>query len=234
MASDWLGIGVEIRGRCPSCGAPAMVNAAVLDMLCAACQATISMPRTEWIVALGRIVKEAANGTNCSGIPIPLGQLVEPHFVWEIELPHCGKCSATLEMSDAVERAGSGSTYCVSCGAKTSLRNLHPELTGMQVVAVGEDPNMLPTGLTGTAPPSSARPTRFPCPGCGASLPIDGSARSVSCEYCKTEAFLPDELWRRFHPTTTLRRWHLWADAGPLRAREAWDLEQRRAGKRHH
>ena len=231
MAADWIGIAVEIRGRCHKCGQPAMVNAAVLEMTCASCQASIAIPRTEWIIALGRIVKEAADGSSCSGLAMPLGEVVEPNVVWEIEAPRCGKCSATLEMSDAVERAGGGSSFCVSCGTKTSLRNLHPELTGMAVVAVGEDPDMLPTGLTGTPPPSSTRPARFPCPGCGASLPVDGTARSVSCEYCRTQAFLPDELWRRFHPATTLRRWYLWADAGPLRAREAWDLEQRRAGR---
>lgn len=40
----------------------------------------------------------------------------------------------------------------------------------------------------------------FPCPTCGAHLPVDGSTQTPRCAYCGTEVLLPVEIWTRFHP----------------------------------
>ena len=230
-ASQWIGIAVEVRGRCLACGNPVMVNAAVKELTCPSCLGTVALPRGDWWSVLERIVTDGAHGLGKTGVSLPLGQLAEPSIRWFPQAPLCGKCQAPLELGGALGRGVGSSIACAKCGEKALLRSLQPDLTGMSVLAVGEDPDQLPSGLDGPRPPAAAEPVRFPCPACGASLPVDGSKRTVGCEFCHTQAFLPDELWRRFHPVKVIRRWHLWADVGPLRAREAREQAARDAAE---
>jgi predicted RNA-binding Zn-ribbon protein involved in translation (DUF1610 family) len=230
-ASQWIGIAVEIRGRCLSCGNPLMVNAAVKELTCPSCLGTVALPRGDWMSVLERIVKDGAHGLGASDVSMPLGQLAEPSIRWFPQAPPCGKCKEPLELGGALARGVGGSIACARCGEKVLLRSLQPDLTGMSVLAVGEDPDQLPSGIDGPMPPAAAEPVRFPCPACGASLPVDGTKRTMGCEFCHTQAFLPDELWRRFHPVKVIRRWHLWADVGPLRASEARAQAERDAAE---
>lgn len=49
----------------------------------------------------------------------------------------------------------------------------------------------------------SAVPIKFDCTNCGARLHVDGSVKTLTCTYCKTEMLLPESIWRRFHPEET-------------------------------
>jgi hypothetical protein len=47
----------------------------------------------------------------------------------------------------------------------------------------------------------SQTPFNFPCSNCGAHLIVDGSTQTPVCTYCHVQTLLPEDVWRRFHPT---------------------------------
>jgi hypothetical protein len=52
-----------------------------------------------------------------------------------------------------------------------------------------------------------SKPVIFKCPSCLAGLDIDGARRIVSCRYCDSDIYLPDDLWMHLNPTVKRARW---------------------------
>jgi hypothetical protein len=48
--------------------------------------------------------------------------------------------------------------------------------------------------------PFPSGPIQFQCAKCGSSLPVDGSAQMLTCNYCKAQTLLPEAIWLRFRP----------------------------------
>jgi len=44
------------------------------------------------------------------------------------------------------------------------------------------------------------------CPSCAASLEVDGKSRITGFNYCGNDVYLPDSVWRKFHPAGRKRR----------------------------
>ena len=54
------------------------------------------------------------------------------------------------------------------------------------------------------------RPVMMSCLHCGGALEITSeTSRIVACQYCDTDHYLPDELWRRLHPLKKRTPWYL-------------------------
>jgi hypothetical protein len=54
------------------------------------------------------------------------------------------------------------------------------------------------------------RPVVMSCPKCSASLDITtDSQRTTTCSYCRTDVYLPDDLWRRLHPVKKAEYWYI-------------------------
>jgi len=48
------------------------------------------------------------------------------------------------------------------------------------------------------------------CPACGAALHVAAErARLAPCDYCRTDVYLPDDVWARLHPSDTIRHWYV-------------------------
>lgn len=60
-----------------------------------------------------------------------------------------------------------------------------------------------------TADSPGAKPTVMACMSCGGSLPVDGSARLVTCQYCDANNYLPDGLWLALHPAAKRETWYV-------------------------
>ncbi|MBC8043379.1 MAG: hypothetical protein IAF08_08025 [Rhizobacter sp.] len=85
-------------------------------------------------------------------------------------------------------------------------------LRGRRQFLLGEDAGQLPsdTPREGKAIAfDEAKPEIFQCPTCSAALKVDGSSRMITCSYCNTPSYFPDELWRRLHPATQAFPWYL-------------------------
>jgi hypothetical protein len=78
------------------------------------------------------------------------------------------------------------------------------------------------------------RPVMMQCPACGGPLPITAaSPRTVRCGHCTSDVYSPDDLWRRLHPTKTMREWFVRfeGETDAQRERAAEHVRQRQVGE---
>ncbi|MES0489704.1 MAG: hypothetical protein ABUK01_06925 [Leptospirales bacterium] len=73
----------------------------------------------------------------------------------------------------------------------------------------GEDDDLLP--VCPAEKPTSL--IMFTCLQCGGALKItEATPRILSCEYCSTDQYMPDTLWKTLHPIPKKRAWFIrWA-----------------------
>jgi len=65
-------------------------------------------------------------------------------------------------------------------------------------------------GLVLEVDQSAVKAIAMACPQCSGGLLVRHTDdRVITCRYCNTDLFLPDELWRRLHPAKTLCAWTL-------------------------
>src|SRR5262249_37196322 len=73
-------------------------------------------------------------------------------------------------------------------------------------------------------PASASAPVIMRCPECGGSLRVTSdSARTIACDHCNNNVYLPDDLWRSLHPVKRAAFWTI-----------AWDLPPLAEGIREH
>ncbi|MBW2263599.1 MAG: hypothetical protein JRG91_16680 [Deltaproteobacteria bacterium] len=78
-----------------------------------------------------------------------------------------------------------------------------------------------------------AKPVILSCPQCKGSLKVSSrSDRLVPCEYCGSDVYLPDDLWKRLHPVKTSSTWYVRFDGKSQkrleRERETAEQDERR------
>lgn len=222
-----FGIAIELRGECPHCGRPVMVNALTDRIHCPSCLKDRPYPYGEWADLLESAWNLGPNDDpGQGGTTTVLG--ANWHLLYARFDPYCYKCKYDFDMD--LVRATDGPYACPKCGARWHHRPMPDDakaaLPGVRWL-VAEDPRQIPEGRAEAPAPGGAKPILFQCMGCGGSLEVDGSERVVTCKFCDASNFLPDELWLRMHPVDTVRRWFLWCDKGALlRGDEAEDEEE--------
>ncbi len=218
--------GFTTRVDCPFCGQPVPLNAPLERSHCAACLRDFPVPGEIFRRLLVRFDDLYPNGE-----PSALAAIagLQVHVTSAASAPSCEKCGTAFDLA-GVARDALHTFHCTACGDAAVgfppppwLQALVPTATYVAVT----DASALP-GATAAAPARDAsHPVVLPCPQCGAPLHITSdSARTLPCEYCKTDVYLPDDLWRRLHPMKTMAPWFVRFE-GASRA----DLE-REAGAR--
>ncbi|MBI5480080.1 MAG: hypothetical protein HY906_14530 [Deltaproteobacteria bacterium] len=206
---------VEIQGKCGACGNPLAVNALVPQLLCPSCNQMRPLSPEGWKLLLEDALKEApqldvGEGRSTTllshGFTIKYGRID----------PYCVGCKTDVPEEDLEGLAARGFGFCTKCGARLSFRHA-PEGVSPQVppsaILACEDLDQVAGPEGNLEAKEAAKPVNFPCPSCGASLPVDGSSRGVTCKFCNNDSFLPDALWQRFHPVKTVARWWICYDA---------------------
>ena len=211
---------VEIKTVCKSCGNPLPVNALVEKVQCASCQSVASFPYSYWKKSLLESAlteyKELSEG---EGQP---QTLMTGEYTFNItygnQKPRCRKCKTTLDVNKYDEFVSAGKAVCEKCKNPVTARLL-PEDAKQFFPLVkylfGEDSDMfsvVPEGKVSAEIEKSAKPILFTCPSCAGNLKIDGSSRMITCNFCNSEIYLPDDLWMRLHPVKTVDRWYLVLD----------------------
>ena len=243
-------IALEVHHACPKCASPVPINGLVPKLTCGACQAELDNPLLAELARPGYYVKAfdvlrkirsggagdptIRGGTDSAGelrgIIQPAGRTsVSGKISWQD--PVCPRCETPLPVAEQLEVAtAAGRILCPRCGEEggaITVRRVPRELVSPSVDfvthVIGEDPDLLPGPSANVAAPAAAKPVLFLCPACNASLPVNGSSRTVECSYCHASVYLPDELWRRLHPARRIGRWYLWVreDSPTLRAYSA-------------
>ena len=152
------------------------------------------------------------------------------------EAAQCPKCKTPVP-EEAISSTDGCFYICSQCNNNISVRKPDDYITYILPEVkfiVGEEVNQFNTGfkdirkLMDSIPkeqlnqyninpdyfkkPPEDKLLLFTCPACAASLKIDDSKRTITCQYCNAEIYLPDELWHELHPVKTVKRWYILID----------------------
>ena len=211
-----IGICFEIKTKCGYCGNPLLINALVNDVYCNKCNKTSKLSNKLWFSILDDAVKEAPD------MKMNEGQ-TSTSFTGEYTFsllygrqdPKCDECKTEIDPNIINGYTTKGIYECVKCKNKISIRPspdfVKKKFPSAKWVA-GEDSDMFITERKKKKLPASAKPVLFSCPSCAGNLEIDGTDRMVTCEFCDSQIYLPDDLWFRLHPAKTIERWYLCLD----------------------
>lgn len=230
--------GFTMRTECTRCGMPLPLNAPAEVVTCNQCQTEVRVPAALWSYALERF--------ECDERP-PAGKMrtevaTVAGFSLQLQVanmkPLCEKCSAEYPV-EAVAGDAATDFACTSCGDPAStwpapdwLRKGVPTLR--QIISTDPGGATAATGqaLDGQLTEEPA-PVAMACPQCAGSLRITAKhERIVPCQFCNTDVFLPDEVWRRLHPVKTVQWWFAsFEGRTALEAQRDADEAQMRADK---
>lgn len=214
MGTPFAGVMYALSAQCGSCRKAVPINGACESVLCDGCQTPLEagpelfrMIRASASEALAFGEGEGRNGKIFGGshqLDYTYGRLA----------PRCEPdCKTPLPPDEvfALVSSGGGTLACAACQKEVTVRPappwfrdaLHPAVLGL----VGES-------LAAEARAEKADPAavRFHCYHCGASMPLDGESRAVSCAYCHTDLVVPDDIWVRINPVRTVDRWFVLMD----------------------
>ena len=197
---------VKIMDRCPQCGSGLPINGVMRDFHCGACQQTVQFEDSYWQCILEDLDNDYDQGGGSYTINL------QSRVTWKAMKPKCGKCGVDLP----VERIPVGAQRdirCLSCGQSTFTYPapdwMKPILPSLSQIYGGERPagTVLAEAVTAG---EGAKPVILSCPQCRGALTITAdSQRTIACQSCSADVFLPDDLWLRFHPVQTVGRWYL-------------------------
>ena len=196
---------VEFSIRCPRCDRSLPLDGPLEKALCGSCQSCIEIPGDYWTETLAnscRKMQETDEGIGSGSILIGAfhGNLTLARFD-----PYCDNCKTDFEDPWNLEH---GTTYiCRTCGIGYPVQAPPPWLVSEVPrirTLINAILNELPETGTGS---KGIQPEPISCPSCAGHLKVDGSTRFVSCRYCGSQVYLPDELWLRFHGGKRKRRW---------------------------
>ena len=208
------GICIELKTECKNCGTAMPINALVEEVLCHSCQQIQKFSYDYWRKSiLDSAVSEGfkfgeGEGRNQTAMT---GEYTF-HITYGRQHPRCPKCKTGLDDSKFAEYAAAGNAKCAKCQNEVSVReapdNIKKLFPGISYLA-GEDSDMFSSGNHTAIATQASKPIIFTCPSCAGALEIDGKERTVTCKFCNSEIYLPDDLWLRLHPVKTVSRWYL-------------------------
>ncbi|MEO8514145.1 MAG: hypothetical protein ABI543_11325 [Ignavibacteria bacterium] len=193
-----------------------MLNAFTEKILCPSCNKYNNFPEEEWQNLLEDAVKEAPDFNIGEGQPstIMRGQYTY-NLTYGRQDPRCPKCKTGIDIAKLEEYSASGHVKCAKCSNEIFVRKPSELVTAcfpqIQFLA-GEDEDQLVVNPDQGKVPASAKPILFTCPSCAGNLQVDGTDRMITCKFCSSEIYLPDDLWFRLHPAKEVERWYMVLD----------------------
>lgn len=196
-----------------------MLNAMVEDILCPSCNNTNNFSLERWQNLLEDAFEKINEFKPGEGQP---STVMSGEYTYSLlygkQEPRCQKCKQNIDTSKIEEYEGQNHIACTKCSNSIYIRKPIDAITGIfpQIkFLIGEDEDLISVNKTGVKPPESARPVLFICPSCAGNLEIDGTDRMVTCKYCNSQIYLPDDLWFRLHPAEWVSRWYILVDEKP-------------------
>lgn len=233
--------GFTLRTECTSCGMPLPLDRPARTVECGQCHSKVNLPAEVWRFAFERFEgysRPAAGGVDTVTETVAGFRL---HLQVARVGPHCEKCGSALPVAAALVNGG-GDFRCTSCGDAASVWDAPGWLSSLVPTCrylISTDPGggSTPEGVALDAAVAEAiAPVAMPCPQCSASLRITTEhERVVPCQYCRTDVFLPDEVWRRLHPVKTVQWFYAAFEGKTVEQRErdaaAAEVEQLEAAR---
>ena len=204
---------LEISIECPRCDGPVVVNGPFTEFVCPSCEEKIEMTPDIWADLFEDLRDELAEDTDegMGGRSAIWGTYNTALYYGRLA-PYCTECKRDFDMER--DHSGEGELTCPDCGAATPVQQ-PPEWFDR----VFEGARLIVNARAGQSGEEIAQrdigPVMFSCAKCGGSITVTGASRSVECDHCGGSAYLPDDLWNRFHPAPTKLRWFVGFEAEP-------------------
>jgi hypothetical protein len=194
---------VQVLTQCIRCKAGLPLNGPIKNVECTNCLSSLELSSDFWDL-LRDADKQYRKGQG------GYQRNFTTDFRWRVQKPQCGKCEAELPVSE-IPVGTEGAIHCVACGAPSStfpapawLRQVVPN--ALQVFGAERDRED-GQGVV-LQPEDKPAPVAMACPQCNGGLTITAEMeRTIKCQYCQTDVFLPDALWKRLHPVKIATPW---------------------------
>ncbi len=193
-----------------------MLNAFTERILCPSCNKYSEFPMETWQGLLDDAMKEAPKFKLGEGQPSTIMRGENTYsLMYGRQDPRCSKCKTGIDLERLEEFSSNGSAVCTKCSNKVFVRKapafVAESFSEVKYLA-GENSNLLSRNEKPASLPNSAKPVLFTCPSCAGNLEIDGSDRMITCKFCESQIYLPDDLWFRLHPAESVERWYMIVD----------------------
>jgi hypothetical protein len=196
----------RMRVICEECGSSCPVDQPALAVRCTACGSDQQLP-ADFLrdQVFGLTLKQILPLAPGEDRPLLLFGGGHQFFgMQSLRSPTCNACATPTDLAQ-LPLGSTGQAPCRGCGAMMAtypapawLRSLGQHALQVFFPLVVETPRSL-------------RPITLGCPECGAKLKVGhGDRRIVTCGYCDTDIFLPEEVWRTFHPVRKRASWFVW------------------------
>jgi len=198
------GIVLQASLACPRCHQPVHLQGFSEVVVCGACQSSLELPAERWLGWFGPAeIAEAYGLEEGEGRQISSLGGSSAQYAYGRRMPRCQECKTVVPAQELPALAAAGGWSC-PCGQRIAIRPA-TTIAGLIVPGARWLVNEGCTGAEGAEPHSANEPVMFACMSCGGALRVDGSTRTVDCQYCSGSNYLPDGLWLRLHPQTTVR-----------------------------
>jgi DNA-directed RNA polymerase subunit RPC12/RpoP len=208
---EYLVLGCKIQ--CPQCGLPVTLNGPWEVAHCDSCQSNIDIPHDFWINALKDCLNDFHTFAEGEGRNSTVFGYFQTSLLNGRLKPRCPDDKTDLDIDESATLPAKA--FCTKCGKEFAVVAPPDWLTS----ALPAIKLMVGTDLeqSTVAPKSDVQgPVVFVCPQCGGTLQVDGKDRMLNCQYCHSNVYLPDDLWKRLHPIKTVQRWYLGLDVSQL------------------
>lgn len=194
----------ETKTTCTYCKGPLILNGPFEKVTCRACKNEVRIDKDLYASIMKDLIEEYDHLDEKQGQK----GMINFHFdygAYKLD-PRCGNCEAKIDVSE-VETGKIGSTPCLQCGKSMSTEP-SPEWLKKMVSLAAQLFNVAPRKSENTETITEQRPIVMTCPQCGGALRITSDrTRTADCDYCSSDVYLPDEVWKRLHPVETVREW---------------------------
>lgn len=186
----------KLKLKCTECGTSNPINAPAQQLTCMHCHSSIDITDEIW-----QDIFEKNNGVmSCTDYEIDIKK--------RREAPICPnqKCKKEIQQSD-IPVDKDNPIICKSC--KEEISNYRAPDWLKKFTEYSSTPAQIIGTQEFTPQTLSAVATK--CISCSASMKIqEETPRLCICEYCKTQQYLPDDIWLKFHPVKRRELWYIY------------------------
>jgi DNA-directed RNA polymerase subunit RPC12/RpoP len=204
---------LECKIQCTQCGLPVTLNGPWETAHCDSCQSNIDIPHDFWINALKDCLADFHTFAEGEGRNSTVFGYFQTSLLNGRLKPRCPDDKTDLEIDAAATLPAK--VLCSKCGKEFEVTTPPNWLTSaLPAIKLMVGTNL--AQITASPKPELEGPIVFVCPQCGGTLQVDGKDRVLKCQFCQSNIYLPDDLWRRLHPVKTVQRWYLALDVPRL------------------
>ncbi|GEM_PF-3747751 len=199
-----LYMSLSMMDKCTQCGSSMPVAGPQEDLFCETCTHTVHTDASYWSF-MNKCMEYYDMYEFGRENTMQLGMQTE--ILFQVTAPKCTACKTPYPVADIATGTNSDIS-CPHCGAvnptfpATRLTSAKSPSAVQFFGAAREGEN------TGQPASETVIPVSFRCPGCHGNLKISTQHdRTITCEYCGNDCFLPDPIWLRLHPVRTRTTW---------------------------